>query len=215
MAIVSPTYVDRDEASQILKVSTRTIDRYIRKFRFKTHKDGRRVLIKRVDVDKIIEEHIGQFMDIKTSILDKSAPADRPAEKQPKAESTTNIEVRDVKVESIRKSENEEKVYQGLYHEAKNELKEKQDRLDAATYRVGQLESQVKTMVPMLDYTRKEKELKEARTAIELKELEKIEEIRRMEHKLKTERIAKWIYLSLTALLLVAEPVIFLFWAFS
>lgn len=213
MATVSPTYVDRDEASQILKVSTRTIDRYIRKFRFKTHKDGRRVLIKRVDVDKIIEEHIGQFVDMKSTVLDKPAVAEKPAEKT--VDRAPNFEVKDLRVESVRKSDNEEKVYQGLYHEVKKELKEKQDRLDAATYRVGQLESQVKTMVPMLDYTRKEKELKEARTAIELKELEKIEEIRRMEHKLKTERIAKWIYLSLTGLLLIAEPVIFLFWAFS
>lgn len=209
MANLSATYVDRDEASRILKMSTRTVDRYIRKFRFKTHKDGRRVLIKRTDVDKIIEAHIGQFVDMKSTI------AEKPVEAAKATAPVSNIEVRELKVESVKKSENEEKVYQGLYHEAKKELKEKQDRLDAATYRVGQLEAQVKTMVPMLDYTRKEKELKEARTAIELKELEKIEEVRRMEHKLKTERIAKWIYLSITALLLVAEPVIFLYWAFS
>lgn len=199
MVNLSTTYVDRDEASTILKVSTRTIDRYIRKFHFKTRKDGRRVLIKRIDVDKIIEEHIGQFVDMKSTFNPPS------------------IEVTDLKVESVKKPENtnDEKVYQGLYSEAKKELKEKQDRLDAATYRVGQLESQVKSMVPMLDYSRKEKELREAKTAIEQKELEKIEEIRRMENKLKTERMAKWIYLALVGMLLVAEPVIFLVWAFS
>ncbi|MBU0706552.1 helix-turn-helix domain-containing protein [Patescibacteria group bacterium] len=209
MVNLSTTYVDRDEASSILKVSTRTVDRYIRKFRFKTRKDGRRVLIKRIDVDKIIEEHIGQFVDIKSTILDKREEHTKAA---PQA---TGFEVKDIKVESFRKSEKEEEVYKGLYHETKNELKEKQERLDAATYRVGQLEAQVKTMVPMLDYTRKEKELKEAKSAIEQKELEKLQEIRHMEHKLKTERIAKWIYLSLVGLLLVAEPVLFLFWAFS
>ena len=166
-------------------------------------------------MDKIIEDHIGQFVDMKTTMFDKPVVAEKTVEKEQSVQRAPNFEVKDREVESVRKSDNEEKVYQGLYHEAKKELKEKQDRLDAATYRVGQLESQVKTMVPMLDYTRKEKELKEARTAIELKELEKIEEIRRMEHKLKTERIAKWIYLSLTGLLLIAEPVIFLFWAFS
>ncbi|MFH0837880.1 MAG: helix-turn-helix domain-containing protein [Patescibacteria group bacterium] len=209
MVNLSTTYVDREEASEILKVSTRTVDRYIRKFRFKTRKDGRRVLIKKVDVDKIIEEHIGQFVDIRSTIFDKR-------EEQTKAiNNTSDVALKDIKVESVRKSEKEEEVYKGLYHEAKNELKEKQERLDAATYRVGQLESQVKTMVPMLDYTHKEKELKEAKTAIEQKELEKLQEIRRMEHKLKTERVAKWIYLSLVGLLLVAEPVLFLFWAFS
>ncbi len=212
MATLSTTYVDRNEASSILKVSTRTVDRYIRKFRFKTRKDGRRVLIKRNDVDKIIEEHLGQFLDIKSAMLDKRE------NKQKATTDASGFEIKDIKVESIKKVDKEEKeegVYKGLYVEAKKEIKERQDRLDAATYRVGQLESQVKTMVPMLDYSRKEKELKEARSVIEQKELEKLQEVRRMEHKLKTERMAKWIYLSLVALLLVAEPVLFLFWAFS
>lgn len=200
---MSTTYVDRDEASKILKVSTRTIDRYIRKYRFKTRKDGRRVLVKREDVDHIIREHVGQYVDIK---LDSARPA----------ENVSSIELSELKVESKKKEEvKDETVYKGLYVEAKKELKEKQDRLDAATYRVGQLESQVKTMVPMLDYSRKEKELKEATAAIEQKELEKMQAIAKMEHKLKTERVAKWIYLSLVGMLLVAEPILFLLWAFS
>lgn len=209
MASLSTTYVDRDEASTILKVSTRTVDRYIRKFRFKTRKDGRRVLIKRNDVNKIIEKHIGQFVDIKTTTLDNGKGNQKTADNAP------GFEIKDIKVESVKRSDKEDSVYKGLYSEAKTELKEKQSRLDAATYRVGQLEAKVETMVPMLDYTRKEKELKEAKGAIEQKELEKLHEVRRMEHKLKTERMAKWIYLSLVALLLVAEPVLFLLWAFG
>jgi len=209
MANLSTIYVDREEASEILKVSTRTVDRYIRKFRFKTRKNGRRVLIKRVDVDKIIEEHIGQFVDIKSTILDKLS------NKQKAVDSAHGFEVKNIKVESVKSPDREDGVYQNLYHEVKKELKEKQERLDAATYRVGQLEAQVKNMVPMLDYTRKEKELKETKNAVEQKELEKLQEVHRMENKLKTERIAKWIYLSLVGLLLVAEPVLFLFWAFS
>jgi len=202
MATMSTTYVDRDEASAILKVSTRTIDRYVRKFRFKTRKDGRRILIKREDVDRVIQEHVGQYMDIN---LDNKKSVDN----------ASNIEVKDVKVESTKKSEKDEGVYKNLYTEVKVELKERQDRLDAATYRVGQLESQVKNMVPLLDFSRKEKELKEARSAIEQKELEKAQAVSKMEDKLKTERIAKWIYLSLVGMLLVAEPILFLLWAFN
>ena len=67
MVNLSTTYVDREEASEILKVSTRTVDRYLRKYKFKTRKDGRRVLIKRIDVDRIIQDHIGQFIDEKTA----------------------------------------------------------------------------------------------------------------------------------------------------
>lgn len=213
MVNLSTTYVDRDEASEILKVSTRTVDRYVRKFRFKTRKDGRRVLIKRVDVDKIIQEHIGQFIDQKNENLENQAAIQHELD-----QNSTTIAVKDIKVESFKKAENVEKdssIYQDLFEDAKKELKEKQDRLDAATYRVGQLESQVKSMVPMLDYTRKEKELKEAKSIIDQKELEKAQLADRMENKLKNERIAKWIYLSLTGLLLVVEPILFLMWAFS
>ncbi len=210
MATASTIYVDREEASEILKVSTRTIDRYIRKHKFKTRKDGRRVLMKRVDIDKIIQEQIGQFVDQKNINLGKAAESN-----------STQITVKDVKVESVKKSveneksQKEEAVYKNLYTEAKKEIKEKQERLDAATYRVGQLESQVKSMVPMLEFSKKEKELKEAKGTIEQKEIEKLQVLNKMENKLKNERMAKWIYLSLVGMLLVIEPILFLFWAFS
>ncbi|MBU0577174.1 helix-turn-helix domain-containing protein [Patescibacteria group bacterium] len=213
---MSNTYVDREEASQILKVSTRTIDRYVRKYRFKTRKNGRRVLIRRVDVDKIIEDHIGQFVDIKSTNFDINL--DNKSDDND-VSNVSNFKVKNLKVESIKKSgesdESDEKVYKTLYGEVKKELKERQERLEAATYRVGQLETQVKSMVPLLDYNRKEKELKEANLAIEQKALEGEQAIKKMENKLKAERIAKWIYLSLVGLLLVAEPILFLFWAFS
>lgn len=209
---MSITYVDREEASKILKVSTRTVDRYIRKYRFRTRKSGRVVMIKRTDVDKIIQDHIGQFVDINSTKIDINLD-NKKAEKNDSK--VSNIKVKDVKVESVKKPEKENGVYQDLYVEAKKDLKEKQERLEAATYRVGQLESQVKNMVPLLDYNRKEKELKEAHLAVEQKALEGQQAVKKMEKTLKAERIAKWIYLSLVGLLLVAEPILFLLWAFA
>jgi len=203
-------YVDRDQASEILKVSTRTVDRYIRKYKFKTRKDGRRVLIKRVDVDRVIQDQIGQFVDIKNENL-----------KEARESKATSLAVKNIKVESTKREEvrqkekDEEKVYKNLYGEAKKELKEKQERLDAATYRVGQLESQVKSMVPMLEFNQKNKELKEAHNAIEQKEVEKVEIIGRMKNQLKNERIAKWTYLAFAGLLLAVWPVLFLVWGFA
>ena len=210
---MSTTYVDRDEASTILKVSTRTVDRYIRKYKFKTRKDGRRVLIRRADVDHVIQDQIGQFVQIKKDNL-----AEAKAEKNT-AEKEVNIAIKNVKLKAKEKEEvrakEDEKVYKNLYLDAKNELKEKQERLDAATYRVGQLESQVKSMVPMLEFNRTEKELKQARHAIEQKEVEKVEATSRLETRLKNERIAKWTYLAFAGLLLAVWPVLFLVWGFA
>ncbi len=215
---MSKIYIDRTEASKILNVSTRTIDRYVKKHNFKIRKDGRRVLIRRKDVDVIIENHISRYVDTNTT-------------EDTKKVTTTALKVKNIKVEESNKKEDiknevrverkttvnnvEEKVYKELYNEVKKENKEKQERLEAATYRVGQLESQIKTTVPLLDFTRKEKELKEAQIVLEQKTVENKSQIVKMERKLKSERIAKWMYVSLVGLLLVAEPILFLFWAFS
>lgn len=213
---MSTTYLNREEASKILKVSTRTVDRYLRKYHFKTKKNGRQVLIKRNDVDRIIQDHIGHFVDIKSTNLDMKLDkkiVDNNVSKM------SNIKVQDITIESVKPSKEsaitDEKVYKNLYIEVKKELKEKQERLEGATYRVGQLEAQVKNMVPLLEYNQKEKELKEAHLATEQKAIEGIVAVKRMEAKLKTERVAKWIYISLVGLLLVAEPVLLLLWAFA
>jgi excisionase family DNA binding protein len=198
--------IDREEASKILNVSTRTVDRYLRKYRFKTKKDGRTVLIKREDVDKVIKEQIGHFVD-----LNIAQPHGQSAEKK-----ASNITVTDIKVEKIKEPKGvEETVYKDLYLETKKELKERQDRLEAATYRVGQLESEVKNMVPLLEYSRKEKELKQAQAAIEEKAREGELKLVKAQQEVRAERIAKWIYLTLVGLLLIAEPILFLFWAFA
>lgn len=232
----STAFLDRSEASNILKVSTRTLDRYLRKYRIKTRKEGRTILIKRADVDFIIDKHVGHFLedfkrmqaenagqlgqDIRQAVAgvqNADAPVEAPAAS---SLSVKNIKVEEVRAASHEKQENERRekedtVYKTLYQETKNELKEKQDRLEAATYRVGQLESQLKNMVPLLDFNRKDKELKEAKQAMEFKIAEHETLVVKMEQKLRSERVAKWVYLSLVGLLLIAEPVMFMIWAFS
>ncbi len=185
-------FLDRVEASQTLKVSTRTIDRYIRRFRLKVRKDGRRVLIRRADMDKIIQDQIGHF---------------------------SNLTVSNIKVEEVKKEGNvpsvRESIYEELYGEAKKDLKEKQERLEAATYRVGQLETQLKNMVPLLEFNRKEKALAEAQSEIDRRTREAETLLIKARREVRSERLAKWVYLSLVGLLLVAEPILLLFWAFS
>jgi hypothetical protein len=216
--MVNPTlYVDRIEASKILKTSTRTVDRYMRKYRFKTRKDGRRVLIKRIDVDKIIKDHLGRIVDINDESFSQILNGKTETLPEEKNETTT-LAVSNIKVEKMKEPEArgaEDRIYKDLYKETKHELKEKQDRLEAATYRVGQLESQVKSMVPMLDYTKKDKELQEVFHTMEQKARQNQELIDAMERKIRHERIAKWTYLSLVGLLIIAEPILFVLWAFN
>lgn len=208
MTNTSP-YVDRNEASSILKVSTRTIDRYIRKHKFKTRKKGRRVLIKRRDVETIIKLHIGKVIDINAESLNRLLGKETSSN----GERVTGLIIKDVKVKNPVNAE--DRVYKDLYTEVKTDLKERQERLEAATYRVGQLESQVKNMVPMLEYNKTEKSLQEAQSTMDQRAQQNEELIAKMEAKIKSERLAKVVYLSLVGLLLVAEPILFMLWAFA
>ncbi len=205
-------YVDRIEASKILKVSTRTVDRYMRKYKFKTRKDGRRVLIKKNDVDKIIKEHIGRLVDIKENNLNEILNS-----KETTNDKESNLTVKDIKIKNIKEKETkaEDRIYKDLYQEIKKDLTAKQERLEAATYRVGQLETQAKNMVPMLDYNKKDRALQEAYSAMDQRAKQGEELTIKLETKLRSERIAKWIYLSLVGLLLVAEPILFFMLAFA
>ncbi len=217
-------YVDREEASKILKVSTRTLDRYTRKFKMKTRKDGRRVLIKRVDLDKIISNNIGKLVDQKKENMASIDAKIKTPETKNAIDSTQNqreakLVVKDMKVKEIKEKANkaaiEQQIYKDLYLEIKKDLKQKQERLEAATYRVGQLEAQAKHMVPLLDFNKKDRALQEAYTALDQKKKHADDTIQNMEEQVRSERMAKWIYLSLVGLLLVAEPILFLLWAFK
>ena len=221
MSNMSTIYLDRIEASKILKVSTRTLDRYIRRYKIKIKKEGRVVLIPRNDVDKIINDHIGRFLEDFNRLKTDGQPVQNVQDVQ--NQEAANLVVKDIKVENVKTKEEkaeaikekDEGVYQHLYLETKKELKERQDRLEAATYRVGQLEAQLKNMIPLLEYNKKDKELKEAQIALENRVAENQVTLQQMDVKLRSERVAKWVYLSLTGLLLIVEPVLFLIWAFN
>lgn len=208
------TYIDRNEASEILKVSTRTIDRYIRKYKIKPRKDGRKLLIKRTDLEKVVGEKLNQIIENKQKDLAKELKVDTPK----KAEEN-KIVVRDIKINEIKEKNQklkvEQEIYKELYKEVKGELKEKQERLEAATYRVGQLEAQAKNMVPLLDFNQKERALEEAETAISRKEVQLEETVGEIKEQLRVEKVAKWVYLSLVGFLLVVQPILFLLWAFN
>lgn len=201
--MATATYVDREQASELLKVSTRTVDRYIRKYRLKTKKKGRTLLIRKQDVDKVIQDQVGHLVDLNVPQFSN------PLKKEQNNESS--LAIKNIKIDQVKpaKPSNEaEKVYRELYNETKKDLQAKQERLEAATYRVGQLEAQLKNMVPMLDYSQKEKQLKQSQQALEQKVVENKVALGKVEKKLKNERLAKSIYLFAAVLFLLLWPAV-------
>jgi excisionase family DNA binding protein len=136
--------VTREDASEQLNVSLRTLDRYLRRGKLKSHSDGRVVLVH--------SQSLAEFAKKLSSSVKNSAPAKKkkhsPRREMPEAEAV------EVSNEAI-----EEKVFRELYDEASKDLKAKQEKLEAASFRVGQLEAQLKNSVPLLEHKKKEEEL--------------------------------------------------------
>jgi excisionase family DNA binding protein len=128
--------ISREEAASQLGMSTRTLDRWLKSGKLKSKTDGRTVWISEKSLAEAVKK-VGK----KQSIKSQSAPAER-------LEASFTMPV------------SEEKVFQKLYEETASELKAKQEKLEAAGFRVGQLEAQLQNSVPLLEYRQREEELR-------------------------------------------------------
>ena len=101
-------------------------------------------------------------------------------------------------------------VYQKLYEELKKEHRTQQSRLEAANYKVGQLEMQVQAMVPLLEYRKQKESFKklEAGLRTELKKREM--QLHKAKSIVMSERLNKWIFAAIVFGLLILQPVMWL-----
>lgn len=195
--------IDRKKASKLLKLSMRTIDRYIVNKKLSTeHRDGRIWLdineikqlrqrkrqntINDADIDKSIDNYHEKTIDMSIDGVEVMSHA----------HINTNNE----------KKESSDVVYKKLFEELQTELKLKQERLEGANYRVGQLEAQLKESVPLLDYQRalgQEKAVQE-KLQKDIGELE--EKSEKMLQNLKEQKLDKKVYLIFLFLLILLQP---------
>lgn len=152
--------IPREEAAESLRVSTRTLDRYLRKGKLKFKVDGRNVFI-----------HEKELAELKFKLEKKQKSAPR---KEPREMPTQRSETESFTFQSAPNHSNhsEEKVFRELYAEASAELKAKQEKLEAASFRVGQLETQLKNSVPLLEYKQHEEQITQEITILKTENVE-------------------------------------------
>lgn len=163
--------VSRDEAAVQLAVSTRTLDRWLKSGRLKSKADGRTVWVHAEELEKMVEKE-----QLKAIRRGKKAGTTKAA---PRATRTQTSE---------RNSQGgDELVYKKLFEEAASDIKAKQEKLEAAHFRVGQLEAQVQNSVPLLEYKQEKEDLVHTSAVLATE--------------LATERMKKWIFVGLSSAL--------------
>ena len=154
--------LDRKTASEMLQVSIRTIDRYIQKGNLEKEVINGRIFIRSKGLKDLLEQKKLQEKYL-SDIYSNSTSTPRPSTEKPsapsapaaiEAEPEPPIETRYAgrNQEYIAEEGEDTGIYQRLYEELQEELKIKQERLEGANYRVGQLEGLLKESVPLLEY---------------------------------------------------------------
>lgn len=196
--------LSRKAASKLLKVSIRTLDRYLKMKKLSTKVVNGRIWL---DKDEIEGFDVGRksatvvdSVDMSTSRVSMDVDMDR----------VDNVELIDddiVDMVSTKKRKPfEGSAYKKLYFEMKEDLREKQERLEIANYRVGQLETQVRNSIPMLEYHRETFETKKREEDLQQKLEESTGLMKKLASRIKEEKFSKRIFLIILLAVLALQP---------
>jgi len=198
--------LDRKAASRLLKVSVRTVDRYVKKKVLTAQNVGGRVWLNKEEVNGFVSNQnqpnftpTSDTYDAMSTplttidILDDTAPQNDPT-------------VSTSRISKSLKEVQASQFFKVLYEKTKDELGEKQERLEIANYRVGQLEAQLKNSIPILEYHREaaEKKLEKAKLLQQLENAKKY--ISGLSKKAKFEEYNKKIFLTSLLVILALQP---------
>jgi len=202
--------IDRKGASKLLKVSIRTIDRYIKSKKLSVQIINGRVWLNR----KEIAEFKGEMM--RPVSVDKIMVSTSDLSIDDNVDKVDNVEIIDQeKKEKTSSKINENaisnEIYKKLYFDAKEELNEKQERLEIANYRVGQLESQIRNSIPLLEYHRENYERKKIEEEFANKINESMSTLKKISLEAKIATFKKRIAIGLFFTLLALQPLWLLF----
>jgi len=210
--------IDRKKAADLLQVSIRTLDRYISKGILPKQDIGGRIVINYKDLKSLLDkkkiEH--EYIDSLNSLS---------KELNSREQGTSSSFPQQENFSAPSSDLEQSPVYQKLFEQLQEEIKQKQERLEGANYRVGQLEGLLKESVPLVEYRKslaleqqKQEDLEELLNnfekhndtlsqTIEAKKLE----LDHLAGKLEQEKLNKKVFLIILIILFLLQPLWLLF----
>lgn len=210
--------IDRKAASKLLKISIRTLDRYVKQKKLSTRVVDGRIWLDKKEIEEYryrqSRQAIVDNVDMSTSNLSIDNTVDKVDSEVDKVD---KIEFLDQGISgkiTAKKRISDGGVYKKLFEELKSEVAEKQARLEIANYRVGQLEAQVKNSVPMLEYRQEsyQREQKELTLKKELQSSKSV--IQKIKARLKYAELNKKLLLGILLIVLALQP-LWLLWIYK
>ena len=176
--------ITRESAAQVLGISTRTIDRYIRSGKLSYKKVANKVLLERNEINWLKEDFSALHQELNTEIVNQWSSQSSSSTALAK-----NSEIEAVIDQKIEK-------FFLIFKEKEKILEEKNKIIFVLQQRVGELETKIQNMIALPDYTREKQE-----AMIEKQKLEaKIDQLR---NAIKNEKIKNLIFIGLTVIFVV------------
>lgn len=200
--MVTPSYeIDRKAASKLLKVSLRTVDRYVRQGRLTSENRDGRIWFTKAVIDEFSSRQSRQSRHGGVDNVDKSGSK--------RVDIVDSIPVEDMDtVVRPKKKKSAEPVFKNLYEDAKKKLEGQQERLEAANYRVGQLEAQLKNTVPLLTYEEERSKAHEVQRELKDEIKDRDKKLTVAEKVIREERLNRIIIAAVLFIVLALQPVL-------
>ncbi len=201
--------VSRFDAAELLDVSLRTLDRYTKTDKISAARRGRSLYFDESELMSFKAEYVvkNQMIQKKRKAKSKAKKQSKPASRQEdgfadvgraqareQEDIVADVDIIDpdfavIRDELLRRSP-EESIFKTLYKKAEVELDTLRKQLNTANYRVGQLEAQVKSMVPLLSFKKQKQKL----LSLTEEKLKQEQQISALEQQINVERFAKKVY---------------------
>lgn len=189
--------IDRKTAAKKLKVSIRTVDRYIKKGDLSTMEVGGMKMIDIRDLKALIVLRDSRhYVEPLSTVESIDIDVDKV---------DTTSEILSTLSTSVKKK-NSLSAFKNLYLETKKELAEKQQRLELANYRVGQLEAQLRNSIPLLQYFQENESQKKLQLESRKEIAERESSIKKLNFQIKKEVFIKRFFLILLLILIAFQP---------
>ena len=222
--------IDRKTASRLLKISLRTVDRYIEAQKLSHERREGRVWLDKKEITQLKAQRRVDIVRSRMSI-DKSdlVPVDMSIDSDGNtvhsvysdyssdgSDSSSKNSSRRARTPNSHSRENDENInaelelLKKLYAQLQEELKAKEQRLEVSNYRLGQLEARIKESIPLLEYKRGIASEQAEKTRLR-KDLDaRLMELDMEKNNFREEKFNKTVYLILLFILLLLQPLWFL-----
>ncbi len=178
--------ITRESAAQMLWISTRTIDRYIRNGKLSYKKVANKVLLEKGEVNNLKQDFSALHQELSTEVVSQTSWTGL-AKWNPQLEAMIDQKL--------------EKFFL-IFKEKEKILEEKNKIIFMLQQRVGELETKLQNMIALPDYTREKQE-----AIIEKQKLE--EKIDQLRHSIKNEKVKNLVFIALTMVFLIIAGFMF------